>query len=198
MKDAEGFGIHLESASDPNEADLIQRSRIRAIPKLSAPSSVFRASAGSSGTEYLEHILRPSKAFRSEGDNVRPDDHTGFIDFSALHEFGDHKMPSNNTQWNGFFSSPQFYVVSATLVVLVAGASMYSSLNNKIDQSRLETKGDTQLMELRTDGKLEKLDTRFDKIEVKFDKIDSRFDALINKIDTDNKELRTLLREPKT
>lgn len=187
MKDVKGFRIHIDSISPIGSDDSIQNFELKNIPKLPAPSGVYRASSAAGETEYMVHSMRPDESFRQNSDNDLAGDHTGFVDISDLSEFGGHHMPSSNSQWNGFFSSPQFYVVTATLVVLVAGASMYSSLNNKIDQARLETKSDTQIIDSRRD-------IRFDKIDARFDKIDARFDSILGKMDADARETRELIR----
>lgn len=103
---------------------------------------------------------------------------------SDMNEAG---MTGQNS-WKSFFSSPQFYVVTSTLVVILAGASMYLKLDEKIDSIRLEVKSDGQALEQR-------LTSRFDKVDSGFDKVDSRFEVLLNKIDSDSKEIRSLVRE---
>lgn len=100
---------------------------------------------------------------------------------------GASKMPPND-RWSAFFSSPQFYVVSAAVAVLSAGAVMYNLLDEKIDSARLESKADVQTMELR-------FDARFDKVDHRFDKVDAQFNTLLNKIDSDLREVRSLIRE---
>lgn len=86
-----------------------------------------------------------------------------------------------------FFGSPQFYVVSATIVVLLAGAGMYAKLDGKIDSLRLEVKADLQEA-TRESG------ARFDKVDAKFDRVDARFDALLQKMDEEARETRLLIR----
>lgn len=103
-------------------------------------------------------------------------------------EMSEAGMTGANGKWKGFFSSPQFYVVTSTLVVILAGTSMYLKLDGKIDSIRMEVKSDSQILEQR-------VTSRFDKVDSKFDKVDSRFDVLLNKIDSDNKEMRSLIRE---
>jgi len=100
----------------------------------------------------------------------------------------DIEMTGAHGSWKSFFASPQFYVVTSTLVVILAGASMYLKLDGKIDSVRMEVKADSQALEQR-------ISSRFDKIDSRFEKIDSRFESLLNKIDSDNKEMRTLVRE---
>lgn len=98
--------------------------------------------------------------------------------------------PDNQGRWKDFFSSPQFYVVAATLIVLTVAGSMYSSLSSKI-----ETLADTSDRKIVAAGdQLEKL-----RLEIKSDiqtlsqRADTRSDALMAKMDADNRELRTLI-----
>lgn len=87
-------------------------------------------------------------------------------------------MANQSRGW-AFLSSPQFSVIAATVVVLVAGAMMYDRLDSKVDA-------------LRADGG-SGLDRAVDKIERNFDKVDSKIQHLSNKIDDGNREIRMLL-----
>ena len=194
MKDVDGFRIHLDPGSN-SESDIeVRRINVKKIPKPSAPSGIYRYSAAPDESEYLVHAIGPDESLRSARDNDLAYEHTGFIDFSANRAFGGHQMPSTKPQWDGFFSSPQFYVVTATLIVLVSGAGMYSSLNTKIDQARLETKADAQFVDSRKDARFDKIDSRFSGLDARFDKVDARFDSLLSKMDADARETRELIR----
>lgn len=98
--------------------------------------------------------------------------------------------PDNQSKWKDYLSSPQFYVVVATLIVLTVAASMYSSLSSKI-----ETVADTSDKKIVAAGdQLEKM-----RLEIKSDiqalsqRAETRSDALMAKMDADNRELRTLI-----
>lgn len=87
-------------------------------------------------------------------------------------------MVNQTRDWT-FLSSPQFSVIVATVVVLVAGAMMYDRLDSKVDA-------------LRTDGS-SGLDRAVDKIDRSLDKFDTKIQVLSQKIDDGNREIRMIL-----
>ena len=87
-------------------------------------------------------------------------------------------MVSQPKGW-AFLSSPQFSVIAATVVVLVAGAMMYDRLDSKVDA-------------LRADGS-SGLDRAVDRIDRNFDKFDTKIQNLSQKIDDGNREIRMIL-----
>lgn len=87
-------------------------------------------------------------------------------------------MTNPSPGW-AFFSSPQFSVIAATVVVLIAGATMYDRLDGKLDALRADSGSS--------------LEKAVDKIDKNFDKIDSKIHDLSGKIDDGNREIRMLL-----
>ncbi len=130
---------------------------------------------------------RPGYRVKADGNSFHTDHNGTAVPLDS----GSSSMPPNNTaSWKTYFSSPQFYVVTATLIVLAVAGGMYLSLGSKIEAlatatgARIDAAG-TKLDAVRLEVKSD--------IQVSSQRSDTRLDSIISKMDADNRELRMLI-----